>query len=195
MPSGQEDGLVEGRACGDCTVCCTDLNIDEPELVKLSGHPCVNCTSSGCGIYGRRPSVCQEFYCGWRRIPWLGEAWRPDRIGILLRFLDPDEACPDEPDVELAIAFDLRRPDRQLIGPLLAEACGTLIEAGIPTFLTVPGAAGHAAGRVRLNVPLAPIVATRDASAIVQALGLAFDIGLRHTKQPVFFRNRPGDGE
>jgi hypothetical protein len=190
MTSAAEADLVDGRGCGECTACCIDLNIDTPELVKLSDQACPHCTGAGCGIHERRPSVCRDFYCGWRQIPWLTDAWRPDRIGIMLRFLDPEEACPDEPDAEVAISFDLRQPDRQLIGIALAEACGALIEAGIPTFLTVPGAPGHAAGRVHLNVPLAPVLATRNAEAIVRALNLAFDSGLRHVKEPVRFCHR-----
>ena len=192
MPTDHDAALVDGRDCGDCTACCIDLNIDQPDLVKLSDQPCVHCDAGGCGIYPRRPSVCRAFHCGWRLIPWLGAEWRPDRIGIMVRALDPAEACPDDPDAPIALSFDLRRPDRQLIGMPLAVACGTLIEAGIPTFLTVAGPPGHAAGRVHLNVPMAPIVASRDASAILTALELAFESGLRHTKERVRFRHEVG---
>jgi len=192
MPSDPDTALVDGRECGSCTACCIDLNIDQPDLVKLSDQPCIHCSAGGCGIYARRPSVCRGFHCGWRLIPWLGEEWRPDRIGIVVRALDPAEACPDDPDVPIALSFDLRRPDRQLIAMSLAVACGTLIEAGIPTFLTVPGPPGHAAGRVHLNVLMAPIVASRDGNAIVTALGLAFDAGLSHTKERVSFQHGTG---
>jgi hypothetical protein len=167
--------LVAGRDCGGCTACCVDLKIEDPALAKPAGETCRHCTGDGCGIYDRRPMVCQAFQCGWRRLPWLGDAWRPDRSGILIRSLDPAEACPDDPAADLALSFDLRRADRGLIGMALAEACATLIDAEVATFLTVPGAPGAEAGRIELNVPLGPAVAARDGEAILLGLELAFE--------------------
>jgi hypothetical protein len=195
MTTIEDRRLVQGRECGACTACCVDLNIDAPELVKLADQACRHCTGAGCGIYDRRPAVCRDFHCGWRRISWLGEEWRPDRIGVMVRYLDPAEALPHNPDVEIAIALDLRRADRQLVGPALAEVCTRLIGEDVPTFLTVPGAPGYAAGRVHLNEPMAPIIATRNAGLIVQALGIAFDSALQHTDRRVVFAHGPaGEG-
>jgi len=39
MPSDDRT-LVAGRVCGGCTVCCIDLKIDDPAIVKPAGVAC-----------------------------------------------------------------------------------------------------------------------------------------------------------
>jgi hypothetical protein len=50
---------------------------------------------TGCGIYDKRPRMCQQFYCGWRL--GLGEDHeRPDRTGVILDLAgsgSPDQAA------------------------------------------------------------------------------------------------------
>ena len=74
-------GLVPGRQCGDCTVCCTVMAIDKPEIQKEAGVTCRHCVG-GCTIYDTRPPLCRDYYCGWRQLPILDESWRPDRSGV-----------------------------------------------------------------------------------------------------------------
>jgi hypothetical protein len=74
------ENLVPGRACANCTVCCTIPTIDKPELQKRAGATCRHC-SKGCEIYETRPSVCRTFFCGWRQLEIFGEDWRPDKCG------------------------------------------------------------------------------------------------------------------
>ena len=57
------------RICGPCTVCCTVLKIEAPELRKGAGTSCKHLRGAGCGIYESRPPVCQQFLCGWRLFP------------------------------------------------------------------------------------------------------------------------------
>jgi hypothetical protein len=76
-----DEGLVPGRECGDCTVCCTVPTIDDPEIQKKPGIRCRHC-EAGCTIYPSRPKSCRDFYCAWRMIPALGPDWRPDRSGV-----------------------------------------------------------------------------------------------------------------
>src|ERR1700685_4410236 len=72
-----------GNDCGSCTVCCMALRVIE--LDKEAGRYCQHCLpGKGCGIYETRPEVCRGFLCGWRRVPQLGEEWRPGKSRALL---------------------------------------------------------------------------------------------------------------
>jgi|SRR6185312_4095318 len=72
------------RSCGDCIACCVTPLIDTPELKKPEGVVCPNCTGRGCAIYDRRPTVCREYNCGWKRIASMPAETRPDRSGIMI---------------------------------------------------------------------------------------------------------------
>jgi Fe-S-cluster containining protein len=72
-----------GRSCGECTLCCTLLRVDE--LRKLGGTPCVHLRgpTGGCGIYATRPGICRVYRCLWLQGK-LEEGDRPDRLGAIL---------------------------------------------------------------------------------------------------------------
>jgi len=98
------------KSCGPCTLCCTVLDI--PELAKPAGTPCSHLCGS-CGIYPDRPTPCRTFTCGWLAIEALGEAWRPDVAGFLIR---------DERDRgHLCIDVDPSRPDAWRAEPYFAQ--------------------------------------------------------------------------
>lgn len=79
------DGLVVGRSCGTCSLCCKVLKIDWLEPPKSGGKWCSHCMpGAGCKIWEQRPSGCAEYYCMWRRNPALGDEWRPDKAGFLI---------------------------------------------------------------------------------------------------------------
>jgi Fe-S-cluster containining protein len=73
------------RACGECTLCCTLLRVDE--LRKLGGTPCVHLRRApeapGCGIHAERPGICRAYTCLWLSGA-LDEQDRPDRLGAVL---------------------------------------------------------------------------------------------------------------
>ncbi len=76
-PAPIADGLVPGRTCGTCTVCCKAFGI--PELDKQPGQWCRHVVQArGCGIHETRPSVCRLFFCHWMRNARLGPEWRPN---------------------------------------------------------------------------------------------------------------------
>jgi len=76
-------GLVPGRDCGTCTMCCKGFDI--PELGKAAGEWCRHVVQSrGCGIHATRPEVCRSFFCHWMRNGRLGPEWRPDRSRFIL---------------------------------------------------------------------------------------------------------------
>lgn len=85
--STDNDFLVAGRECGECTVCCISLTIDTPDFVKLPNVPCENLTEcGGCDVYDSRPDICGKMFCAWRNMADLGDEWRPDKMGVLLEF-------------------------------------------------------------------------------------------------------------
>ena len=71
------------RACGDCTLCCKLLGIDE--LDKPAGQWCAHCAvGRGCAIYESRPEPCRTFLCGYLTWPVAGEHWFPVRSKMIL---------------------------------------------------------------------------------------------------------------
>jgi Fe-S-cluster containining protein len=76
--------VLPDRVCGDCTVCCTTLQVDTPELKKPAETPCVHLGGGGCGIHAVRPSICRTWFCAWRRLAIMAEDMRPDRSGLLV---------------------------------------------------------------------------------------------------------------
>jgi len=78
-----------GRVCGDCSLCCTVLRVDE--LRKLGGVPCPELRSpaaarelgGGCGIHTSRPAICRGYRCLWLQ-GGLDEEDRPGRLGAVL---------------------------------------------------------------------------------------------------------------
>ncbi len=165
--------LVANRECGTCTVCCKILAIDDVELQKLPGIMCPNCKAdAGCQIYETRPATCRGFYCGWRYLPNLGDDWRPDRCGIMIRH-QRDQIPPGYKVSGLRfLVFD--RADA-LFRPGFVEYLGALTEHGVPLFLSMRGPDGYSDGTLFINDHLAPAVARRDRDACVKILNAALD--------------------
>lgn len=83
---------MKKRKCGDCTVCCTVLEVREG-LDKPGWTPCKFQVGRGCLIYSERPKPCKDYECVWLAAPleWqqvLGHKQRPDRVGIVVDVQD-----------------------------------------------------------------------------------------------------------
>ena len=79
---------IPGKACGECSLCCQVLEIEE--LKKSAGTLCKDClVGGGCGVYETRPDVCREYECLWKGDRGLSPQMRPDRVGTIL-MEDPD---------------------------------------------------------------------------------------------------------
>jgi hypothetical protein len=75
---------IAGRECGTCTICCIEMDIDDPALKKPDKVACPHMVAGqGCGIHAHRPATCRDWYCGWRFLH-LSDAMRPDRSRLLL---------------------------------------------------------------------------------------------------------------
>ena len=167
--------IIPTRACGGCTVCCTALPVDAPQLRKQAGVDCPQCqVGEGCQIYASRPPVCAEFFCSWRALPKLSDDWRPDRSGVMVTFDDQDipPGYAIRPAFKLVITQDTVKIDADAFAGYVAG----LVEAKIPVFLSLRGPPGHHSAKVFLNDRLTWPVSTRDRGAILAALEAVFAI-------------------
>jgi hypothetical protein len=74
---------VLGRECGDCTLCCKVMAIEE--LAKPAGSWCRHCRPGrGCLIYPDRPVECRTFSCLWLINEHLDPRWKPSRSKLVL---------------------------------------------------------------------------------------------------------------
>jgi len=167
--------LVEGRECGACTSCCIHLLINSKEFVKLPGVVCPNC-EKGCRIYETRPSLCRDYYCGWRTMPELPDSWRPDKIGVIVNVVQ-NVACGRE------IHFNLTGAKFVLHDRNFAIAVARLVAQNQPTFLVFPGKGDEAATKVFLNAGMRVAVMSHDLAQVTQGLLLAYESGMRHPRQ------------
>ena len=80
-----EAAVVQGRACGTCTLCCKILAI--PELDKPAFQWCTHCTvGEGCTIHAERPETCRTFFCSYLVSPDLGDEWKPSKARFVLTY-------------------------------------------------------------------------------------------------------------
>lgn len=71
------------RQCGECTLCCELLKIEE--LNKPTRMICPHATEKhGCSIYPKRPHSCRQFSCQWLINPSLAEYWYPKKSGLVV---------------------------------------------------------------------------------------------------------------
>jgi hypothetical protein len=179
--------LVPGRECGECTACCRDLYIDDPELVKYAGVLCKNSISGGgCKIYDHRPKACREFYCTWRSTPEIGEGWRPDKIGILMlpKTTGLPPAFSDKDGIQIVLIKPEAIHDRQFHG-LLAG----LVSARVPLFLSLRPPEGFVAASVFLNLALEDSVRRQDGTALLRELESTVERMKHQPLSPVVLRN------
>lgn len=75
----ERERRAAARACGECSLCCTILRVDE--LGKPAGRDCVHQRGTeGCGIHATRPPICRAYRCLWLQ-GGLEDDERPDRTG------------------------------------------------------------------------------------------------------------------
>jgi len=156
LSKNKETHLVSGRECGECTACCVFLSIKDQNLNKPADQACSHMIEKGgCSIYSERPSVCQNWHCAWRFMEQLGDEWRPDRSGILLR------------PAEKGIIFQpISEPKEVLTRERALELIGGGIEQGIPLFMSIPTRKGFRSYRMPLNEHLDIVVRSRHFPSI-----------------------------
>ncbi len=162
--------LVRDRVCGACTVCCRELTIDDPVLRKPAATPCAHCVpGQGCSVHASRPATCRDWHCGWRLLPWLGDALRPDRSGLLVLV----EAAGDAGQGALVFNVVPAAADagaEAVARPASLDVLGALVRENVPVFLGVKDATGRHGARLPLNAPLGSVARGRDGDAVRRAV-------------------------
>jgi hypothetical protein len=187
--TGFDDGLVAGRSCGTCTVCCYALPIDTPEFQKLPGVVCANCSGKGCQIYDFRPTPCRGFYCGWWLLPQLDEEWRPDRCGILIT--PQSEDIPAEFELRDGIEFMILGGEDAVRRPGFVEVLCLFVSRRVATFISIPGPDGFFAAKARANEVLREAVAKNDRARVLSLLLLLVDKAKDHDFKPGVLKHAP----
>jgi len=71
-----------GRFCGECSLCCTVLRVDERR--KQGGTDCEHQrVGGGCAIHSTRPQICRGYRCLWLQ-GGLDAGDRPDQLGAVM---------------------------------------------------------------------------------------------------------------
>ena len=77
--------------CGECTLCCEILHIEEENFKKPSNITCEHCIiNKGCKIYNERPESCRIFRCAYYQMDNVNILLRPDKCGVVFEKLDND---------------------------------------------------------------------------------------------------------
>ncbi len=78
--------VVPGRNCGDCSMCCKVMQVDEFD--KPQGVWCRHCAPGrgGCTMHETRPAVCRNYFCGWLLSSYLGPEWQPSICKMMINF-------------------------------------------------------------------------------------------------------------
>jgi hypothetical protein len=150
--------------CGGCTVCCTALPIEEEEFAKPSGITCRHCTGIGCGIYAARYEICRTFLCGWLLLPGLDESWRPDRSGILIRFIARDDLPEEFRAAGTGIHFTVLGGEASISRPGFADYVATLVRRDMAVWLSADSP------RTLVNSYLKPLALAHDQAGLVAML-------------------------
>lgn len=160
MSEDNESHLVSGRECGECTVCCIVLQIDDGTFKKPADQVCENLMDKGgCKIYSQRPSVCQDWHCAWRFMPQLDDSWRPDRSGILVK--------SDENGI---IFQPIRDPKVVMTNDRAIELIGGGVAQGIPMSMNIPTKQGFLSYGISLNEHLEDAVQSRNLVTIQEKM-------------------------
>ncbi len=84
-PSEPPLGLVPGRSCDGCTMCCKVMEV--VALQKPGQKWCPHCAiGTGCTIYETRPDECRTFYCGWMVDAGIPDHWAPKQSRMVLAY-------------------------------------------------------------------------------------------------------------
>lgn len=149
-------------SCGTCTVCCLSLNIHE--FGKQAGVMCQHCTGTGCGIYEERYDVCKGFLCGYLVVAKLGEAWRPDRCGVLIMVLEGDKVPEEYKAANNALHFVVVGGEKAILRPGFAEYIMTLVSRDVGVYLSADSP------KTLINKYLKELVAAKDKPGVVAML-------------------------
>jgi hypothetical protein len=155
------DDLVPGRQCGECKVCCIVPPIDEPEMQKQPNALCRHRSQCGCDIYENRPAPCRTYFCGWRRLAFLDDDWRPDRSGVLI-----ESGTPATVGSGSWVLILVGNPLKTVRQQRFLDFVTRNIDQNVIMFLGLPGSRGQAKAAVALNTPEMRAAAAQSRSQV-----------------------------
>jgi hypothetical protein len=138
------------------------LRIDE--FAKPAGTLCQHCTGTGCGIYETRYDVCRGFLCGYRMLPALGDVWRPDRSGIMIRMLEPETVPPEHRAAGPGMNFVILGGEKAIRRPGFADYVATLVSRNVAVYMSADSP------KTLINQYLERQVAAKDKDGVLQML-------------------------
>jgi hypothetical protein len=150
------------NSCGACAVCCLALRIDE--FSKPAGTMCQHCTGTGCGIYETRYEVCRGFLCGYRMVPALGDAWRPDRSGILILTMEQKNVPEEHRAAGMGMQFVILGGEKAIRRRGFAEYVATLVSRNVAVYMSADSP------KTLINKYLVKQAAAKDHAAMVKML-------------------------
>jgi hypothetical protein len=129
------ESIPAGNDCGNCTVCCMALRVIE--IGKEAGIYCRHCLpGKGCGIYETRFEICRTFLCGWRLVPELDAAWRPDKSGILMLRQEVAKLPEAYRAAGIGMNFVILGGEKAILRPGFAEYVTTLVKRHVAVYLS-----------------------------------------------------------
>lgn len=161
--------LVPNRECGDCTVCCHHIPINQPDMVKLPNIDCDHLLKSGgCAIYKTRPETCATWYCGWRYSSALPDEWRPDKSGVLIEF--SLKGMPSDFQAKSGLNVKIIDKEKALANNQFLSFITAQVRHGIAVTLSYGRDPGHTAASAFLNHALKSPIEERDESAAKEVM-------------------------
>lgn len=177
--------LVPGRVCGGCTVCCTVMAIDKPDIQKEAGVTCRHC-DGGCTIYDTRPPLCRNYHCAWRQLPILDDDWRPDRSGVFVEV----ELVDDVTTLSLILIGNPLKTVRQ---SWFIDFVITGVRADVSLYMGIPGPKGFKGASLPLNTRQMFAAAGHSRARVKELLELELKRLKAHHFEPRLFAHRGHD--
>lgn len=110
------------RTCGECTMCCKLLAVEE--LDKPAGSWCkLVQIGKGCGDYENRPASCRAFECMWLQTENISDDMRPDLVRAVLSMTTDGR--------RIQVHIDPATPDHYKKNSVLAEFIYGVRENGL----------------------------------------------------------------
>lgn len=153
---------TDENSCGDCVVCCMALRIDE--FAKPAGTLCQHCTGTGCGIYETRYETCRGFLCGYRMLPVLGDAWRPNRSGVLITMVEPEKLPEAHRAAGPGMQFVILGGEKAIRRPGFADYVSTLVSRNVAVYMSADSP------KTLINQYLVQPVAAKNKDGVLQML-------------------------
>lgn len=121
--------VLTDRTCGDCTACCSVLEVDTPDFSKPAGRPCVHLAARGCAIHDVRPRICRTWFCAWRRVASMPDEARPDRSGLLasLNFVAAPQNCFEGVSINIRAFANGKPIQPAMAATILDSVCDGLV--------------------------------------------------------------------